>query len=239
MRSPLAIGVVGPSWPAALDRDLTVRELSVSQIRERCELDLDALVLHDEALGDLDPVETRRALTQFAGVVIVAPSRIDYETIARWVAAGFTRVVSARLVPGALARLKQHRPHVLVSPRSLVAAVQGEQGAAILDRLVDLRSPRTSELAERLGWSRHRLRRECIGALGLTPRDLLHRWVVARIDALRRAGASVDEIAASLGYSEASAVHHALTAMGRSVPPRHEQPPRANCHSLRASRHVL
>lgn len=190
----------------------------------------DVLLLCDEALRSLDPRATAVALGsgQRRGdigaarpVVALVPQATSYETVAAWVAAGFTRVVAAPDVRALVEEIGRcARSYDAALGDLELPAQPRELGLRVVRALEAGPATRPGELARRLGWSRHRLRRVCLCELGVSPNELLRRRLVAAVRRLRAEGASIDDVAARLGYSEASALSRAVRRTGATMPPR-------------------
>lgn len=171
-----------------------------------------AIVLGDDVIVSQSPREARVAIGAHADRVIVCAPRTDPGLVVGWQMAGFTNVVTRALLTQAIDQCTTRFARPALPPSSWLPtdALADPEILAAVSVLPTLPRVCVTDWARARGGSVRSLERLTGRVCGLSPRGVLDLYEIAVTDALRRAGATLADVAESLGRSEAASVSHFL-----------------------------
>lgn len=173
------------------------------------------VVLGKSAIEQLDPACVDGYLAPVRDRVVICVDACAADLLSAWYRLGYTHAVATVDLPGVLRnRTEWRRRPTIPAERWLGRLPPADSDASLaiaevcfIDRL------RVGDWAARLGWSRSRLLKTCRSSLGMHAKAVLHRYLVVAFEQLRRDGATWEDCAETLGYSDASALRDAVAAV--------------------------
>ncbi len=167
-----------------------------------------AVVLGDEVIARVDPLDARAALSPVGDRVIICAPNTDPGCVTPWRTAWVVDIVAARNLRQAIDRLTapyvrpRFPPHEWL-PTDLLRGVEAFDLASLVPMLPFLH---VSAWARARGVSPRTLERTCRRVFGAAPKRILDLYCRAALADLTRQGATLDDCASALAMSGASSV---------------------------------
>ena len=173
-----------------------------------------AIVLGADTIESLVPALTRAPLQPVRERVVLCDQIPHaYRVLRPWVEAGFGEPTAPSALADRIARIGRTHVRPILAPREWLPHLPASDSPAAgaveaVSRLRRLTC--VQDWADARGWTRDRLLTECRREFRLPPSALLHAHVLAVHSRLRRDGATQDECADLIGFTDVRSLRRAI-----------------------------